>query len=748
VSQKVEVDSQPLLPPTRDNFNEYFKTEEHDDILLRRMSGLVSYYKGSRKDLMPDKSEEVVTCPMSLFAQKYYIELRSQEMVKEEAAKKKKKKSQGAGTLSKFWSMAYDIEGLDVANSYRVATRQACNFAFPKEVRRPRPKEKSDLRVETGADPNVALDDIGAERPEGYKDDDDDTNANSLSNLQEQEEENAASAQEEDDAALLEEMKAELSALAAESQRADITPEEIKEIQERIEQVKEEFEAAMSARAEFLAEGDLDDDANEEGAELESGNLVALQAQANHLTKEAIKRCKAYKIKEGETYKERIERAMGCLRIVTKDKLVYGSTLPILSSKFESIIKNILKTEGSSLLYSNYLSMEGLGIFTLILDLMGWKKIVIERSGKTVKFSDETIADLTENKGKDVNRYIYFTGGEDDIVRKAAINVFNMNRKDLPGEITSILDKAGYTGQASTDDANLDQSYIDNKQGKLCRLFCITSAGAEGLSLQNVRAVHIMEPHWNDVRMAQVKGRAIRICSHKALKPEDRNVKVYTYITVFDDVTQLATTKRKITDETLKARMAKEKEDWALPFEITAAESEQILASDARKLGLTVSAEIPDDSPYYITTDVALLALGALKKKTSDRIQKLMKMGAVDCELNFNENKDGTYTCINFRGGDFLYHPNLAIDVTRWSRFQFTKVDLTKPVEVEKITTVTIKGIKYILKPVYEPSGSGKIDHFDIYTEDDKTTKKGTWNVDADGKNPKKSKDAMHITKK
>jgi hypothetical protein len=125
-----------------------------------------------------------------------------------------------------------------------------------------------------------------------------------------------------------------------------------------------------------------------------------------------------------------------------------------------------------------------------------------------------------------------------------------------------------------------------------------------------------------------------------------------------------------------------------------------------------------------------------------------MKMGAVDCELNFNENKDGTYTCINFRGGDFLYHPNLAIDVTRWSRFQFTKVDLTKPVEVEKITTVTIKGIKYILKPVYEPSGSGKIDHFDIYTEDDKTTKKGTWNVDADGKNPKKSKDAMHITKK
>jgi hypothetical protein len=323
-----------------------------------------------------------------------------------------------------------------------------------------------------------------------------------------------------------------------------------------------------------------------------------------------------------------------------------------------------------------------------------------------------------------------------------------MNRKDLPGEITSILDKGGYTGQASTEDANIDVSYIDNKQGKLCRLFCITSAGAEGLSLQNVRAVHIMEPHWNDVRMAQVKGRAIRICSHKALKPQDRNVKVYTYITVFDDITQLATSKQKITDEAMKARMAKEKEDWALPFEITSAGGEQIQASEARALGLTVSADIADDSTYYITTDVALLELGALKKKTSDRIQKLMKMGAVDCELNFNENKDGTYTCINFRGGDFLYHPDLAIDVSRWSRFQFTKIDLKKPVEVEKVKSVVIKGIKYILKPVYEGIGTGKIDHYDIFTEEDRTTRKGTWNVDEDGVNPKKSKDAIHFTKK
>jgi hypothetical protein len=64
---------------------------------------------------------------------------------------------------------------------------------------------------------------------------------------------------------------------------------------------------------------------------------------------------------------------------------VYGSTLPVLSAKFEYMIQNILKIKeekhGSNLVYSNYLSMEGLGIFTMILDIMGWKKIIIEESG-------------------------------------------------------------------------------------------------------------------------------------------------------------------------------------------------------------------------------------------------------------------------------------------------------------------------------------------------------------------------------
>ena len=36
----------------------------------------------------------------------------------------------------------------------------------------------------------------------------------------------------------------------------------------------------------------------------------------------------------------------------------------------------------------------------------------------------------------------------------------------------------------------------------------ITQSGSEGISLKNVRQVHLLEPYWNMIRMDQVIGRA------------------------------------------------------------------------------------------------------------------------------------------------------------------------------------------------------------------------------------------------
>jgi hypothetical protein len=57
----------------------------------------------------------------------------------------------------------------------------------------------------------------------------------------------------------------------------------------------------------------------------------------------------------------------------------------------------------------------------------------------------------------------------------------------------------------------------------------ISPAGAEGINLNNVRQVHILEPYWNEVRIEQVIGRALRFCQHKDLPLEERILDVFRY---------------------------------------------------------------------------------------------------------------------------------------------------------------------------------------------------------------------------
>lgn len=72
----------------------------------------------------------------------------------------------------------------------------------------------------------------------------------------------------------------------------------------------------------------------------------------------------------------------------------------------------------------------------------------------------------------------------------------------------------------------------ENKYGGIIDILLISSTGAEGLDLKNVRRIHIMEPYWNYGRINQVKFRGIRNDSHVALSPEERDVTTFIYLAV------------------------------------------------------------------------------------------------------------------------------------------------------------------------------------------------------------------------
>jgi hypothetical protein len=68
---------------------------------------------------------------------------------------------------------------------------------------------------------------------------------------------------------------------------------------------------------------------------------------------------------------------------------------------------------------------------------------------------------------------------------------------------------------------------------------------------------------------------------------------------------------------------------------------------------------------YIITTDERLYIIAERKKIILNALESVMKSAAVDCELNIQENKDGSFKCLPLRGkvGDFMYHPSLDEDI-------------------------------------------------------------------------------------
>jgi len=157
------------------------------------------------------------------------------------------------------------------------------------------------------------------------------------------------------------------------------------------------------------------------------------------------------------------------------------NAMSMCSNKFLYIIFNLFKSKGPVLVYTNYVIMEGIQIFKIYLKYFGFTNFEKNKDGLV---------------GKDYFRYTEYHGGISKELRTEAINNFN-NKKNVDGQI--------------------------------CKVIMISSAGAEGLSLYNLRQVHITEPNWQETKITQVIGRAFRACFHADLPMKERIVDVYRY---------------------------------------------------------------------------------------------------------------------------------------------------------------------------------------------------------------------------
>jgi hypothetical protein len=584
----------------------------NEQILMKRLSGLISYYKGSRKDLMPEVKKEddvVVKVPMSLDQQKKYIAIRLAEIkIEEQKEKSRRGAPEGKGDDA-------ELKKLSSSQNYRMASRQACNFVFPDGFTRPRPITADEAKQADefgGSVEDLLGEDQAPEASALVRTPEEEARATATDRAE------AEQASRDDDAISRQQEEEEIQTL-----RQTMRDRPEGEVQAAITAVRERYEQERVGGLVVAAEAP---EATEELSEA----LTATQ-----------KRCLA-NVLPGETYQMALNRSKECLRTLGAPMLLLKdparpekSPLERWSPKYKLMLENIQDIAGSSLVYSQFLGMEGIGIFTIVLEANGYDGIKILSKDGQYMFDEKTEASIRKGPASGTNRFILFTGGEDENIRKINIDLFNAKFSELPPRIAQVLSESGFTSE------------IGNKRGELCRVFCITAAGAEGLSLKNVRGVHIMEPYWNDVRMAQVKGRAVRICSHQDLPLKDRNVKIYTYVTVFSTQAQ----------ETRGDPREGERMKWAIPQEIW--NRDGITRAIATSYGIPTTRDT-----YAMTSDERLYYISERKKKLVENLIVIMKTAAADCLLNYKENMDGTFICrLVGNEGDFLYHPNLQKDI-------------------------------------------------------------------------------------
>lgn len=174
------------------------------------------------------------------------------------------------------------------------------------------------------------------------------------------------------------------------------------------------------------------------------------------------------------------------------------------SPKFYKILKKINRCSGTVFVYSNFKEYGGIKSLIKVLEAHGYKDY--RRFGEGKK------------------RFSVWSGDESNEVKEEIKAVFNNK---------------------------------NNADGSRLKIMLGSPSIKEGVSLLRVQQVHILEPYWNQSRLDQVIGRAIRYCSHKDMPEEKRIVKVYIYISyhpkekqsIDEYIQKLAQTKKKLISE-------------------------------------------------------------------------------------------------------------------------------------------------------------------------------------------------------
>ena len=125
------------------------------------------------------------------------------------------------------------------------------------------------------------------------------------------------------------------------------------------------------------------------------------------------------------------------------------------------------------------------------------------------------------------------------------------------------------------------------------------TAFLEGITLKEIRQVHILEPTWNMSSINQIIGRAVRNYSHQLLDQNERNVEIYKYASVYKDSFSIDKEKYILCSEKDKSNKVVERLLKTIAFDCYLNKSRNLI-----KNGVKGSAECDYTDCDYKCTDI------------------------------------------------------------------------------------------------------------------------------------------------
>ena len=300
------------------------------------------------------------------------------------------------------------------------------------------------------------------------------------------------------------------------------------------------------------------------------------------------------------TYEKRIERAIDYLK-EHESELLSPEGLQTYSPKYLHMLENIQDSEhlGLHLVYSQFRTLEGIGIFKMVLEANGFAQFKIKKDAAGVW----NLAISEEDRGKPT--FALYTGTESSEEKEMIRNIYNSDW-DVKSPIT----------------AELKQIAHNNHMGEIIKVLMITASGSEGINLRSTRYVHIMEPYWHPARIEQVVGRARRICSHKSLPEALQTVEVFLYLMSFSQ----AQIKSDASIELKRKDLSKKK------YKI-----------------IKEGKEGKDNEEYIpLTSDEALYEISTIKEEVSTKLITAIKEASIDCAVYSKRGTKEQLNCVQF----------------------------------------------------------------------------------------------------